>query len=286
MNIAIAMPRIMEIPGLNRRQKTLIMAAAASVLLACVLGAGFLLSPDLITTHFDLRNLSPSLDHLFGTDWLGRDMFTRTAKGLCLSMGIGLIASVASVIISMTLGMAAATLGKTVDSIISFLVDLFLGVPHLVALLLIAFALGGGAKGVIVGVACTHWPSLTRLIRAEVLQIRTSDYVAVSRQMGRSPWFIAVYHMMPHLVPQFLVGVLLLFPHAILHEASITFLGFGLSPHQPAIGVILSESMKYLATGMWWLAFFPGLSLLVIVRAVDVLGENLRQLTDPHSAQV
>lgn len=278
--------RAMAWPGLNRRQKTLVIMTLASVILAGVLLSGVLLDPERIATHFDQRNLSPSLDHFFGTDWLGRDMFTRTVKGLCLSMGIGLIASVVSVIVAMTMGMAAATLGKTVDSGVSFLVDLFLGVPHLVTLILIAFVMGGGAKGVIVGVACTHWPSLTRLIRAEVMQLRTSDFVKVSSHMGRSRAFIAVYHMMPHLVPQFLVGVLLLFPHAILHEASITFLGFGLSPHQPAIGVILSESMKYLATGMWWLAFFPGLSLLIIVRAVDLLGDNVRRMTDPHNAHV
>jgi peptide/nickel transport system permease protein len=80
------------------------------------------------------------------------------------------------------------------------------------------------------------------------------------------------------------VGLILLLPHAILHEASITFLGFGLSPHKPAIGVILSESMKYLSQGLWWLAFFPGISLLVIVRAFDIIGENLRLMIDPHNA--
>jgi peptide/nickel transport system permease protein len=89
---------------------------------------------------------------------------------------------------------------------------------------------------------------------------------------------------MPHLVPQLLIGVLLLFPHAILHEASITFLGLGLSPHQPAIGIILSEAMRYLSTGMWWLAVFPGLGLLVVVRMFDRLGDRLRVLTDPRHA--
>jgi peptide/nickel transport system permease protein len=88
--------------------------------------------------------------------------------------------------------------------------------------------------------------------------------------------------MLPHILPQLLVGMLLLFPHAILHEAAITFLGLGLSPHQPAVGIILSESMRYLSTGMWWLAVFPGLSLLVTVRAFDRIGENLRGLLDPH----
>ena len=195
-----------------------------------------------------------------------------------------MLAASASVVIALTLGMAAATMGKKADALISWLIDLFLGLPHLVALILIAFTMGGGMKGVVIGVAVTHWPSLTRLIRAEVMQLRSMEYVKVSRKLGKSRWWIASRHILPHIIPQLFVGLLLLFPHAILHEASITFLGFGLSPHKPAIGIILSESMRYLSTGMWWLAFFPGLALLIVVRAFDVLGDNLRLLLNPHNA--
>ena len=100
------------------------------------------------------------------------------------------------------------------------------------------------------GIALTHWPSLARLIRAEVLQLKESPYIQVAQKLGKSRWYIARKHMLPHLLPQFLVGLVLLFPHAILHESSITFLGFGLSAQQPAIGIVLSESMKHLVTGM------------------------------------
>ena len=98
-----------------------------------------------------------------------------------------------------------------------------------------------------------------------------------------SPWQIGVKHMMPHLLPQVLVGMVLMFPHAILHEASITFLGFGLSPEQPAIGVILSESMKYLTMGKWWLALFPGLFLVGTVLLFHYIGQELCRLLDPGS---
>ena len=91
--------------------------------------------------------------------------------------------------------------------------------------------------------------------------------------------------MLPYVLPQFIVGLILLFPHAILHEAAITFLGFGLPPEQPAIGVILSESMAYLSAGMWWLAVFPGLALVAVVLLFDAAGSNLRKLVDPHSSQ-
>ena len=103
-------------------------------------------------------------------------------------------------------------------------------------------------------------------------------------KLGKSNLEIAWKHMVPHLLPQFLVGLILLFPHAILHEASITFLGFGLSPEQPAIGIILEESMTHLAMGRWWLAVFPGLLLVMTVVLFDVAGESLRKLLDPASA--
>jgi peptide/nickel transport system permease protein len=272
------------IPKLNRRQKTLIISLASVFLLIGIIVASFILSDERIATHLDARNLSPSWEHPFGTDWLGRDMFVRTIKGLSLSLAVGMVAAVVSSLIALILGMAAATMGKFVDTIITWLVDLFLGIPHLVALILIAFTLGGGAKGVIIGVAFTHWTSLTRVIRAEILGLRTANFVGVSKNLGKSRWWIATKHILPHVIPQLFVGLILLFPHAILHEASITFLGFGLSPHQPAIGVILSESMKYLSQGLWWLAFFPGIALLVVVRAFDIIGENLRLMIDPHNA--
>ena len=137
----------------------------------------------------------------------------------------------------------------------------------------------------LVGLCATHWTSLARLIRGEVLQLCSQQYVAVSRKLGKSGGWILRCHLLPHLVPQFFVGLVLLFPHAILHEASISFLGYGLPPEQPAIGIILAESMKYLSAGMWWLAVFPGLLLVMIVLLVDRLGENLKRLIDPYSAQ-
>lgn len=269
---------------LNRRQWTIVTTVLSFLILLSIFLGGWLMGNDRLATNFAMRNQAPSLSYLFGTDWLGRDMLIRTVKGLSLSIGVGIMAAAISAVIALILGMLAATMGKWVDAFISWLVDLFLGVPHLVILILIAFTLGGGAKGVIVGIALTHWPSLTRVIRAEVLQLRSAEYIQVSRRLGRSRWWIASRHMLPHLLPQLLIGFILLFPHAILHEAAITFLGLGLSPHQPAIGIILAESMRYLSTGMWWLAFFPGLTLLLVVRTFDIVGHNLQQLFDPHHA--
>ena len=267
----------------NQRTKTLILLAVAVFYLAGVAVWGLVGRESALVTDFSRKNLTPSLSYLFGTDWLGRDMLARTVTGLSISIIIGVCAAAVSAVIAGLLGVAAATLGKKVDAVITWLIDLIMGIPHILLLILISFAAGKGLTGVILGVSLTHWTSLARVIRAEVLQLKESTYIRTAEKLGHSKWSIAKKHMLPHLIPQFLVGLVLLFPHAILHEASITFLGFGLSTEQPAIGVILSESMKYLVTGKWWLALFPGLMLVLTVMLFDLLGECLRKLTDPGS---
>jgi len=268
----------------NRRKTLLAWLIIAFTFLVVVCIAGMYCGDAARATDFSQKNIAPCLAHPFGTDWLGRDMFVRTLRGLSISILIGVSAATFSALMAFLLGVAAATLGKTVDGIITWVIDLIMGVPHLLLLILICVAVGKGLKGVIIGVALTHWTSLARLIRGEVLQLRESQYIKIARKLGKSEWHIAFKHMVPHLLPQFIVGLILLFPHAILHESSITFLGFGLSSEQPAIGVILSESMKYLITGNWWLALFPGIMLVLTVVFFYIAGENLRKLIDPSSA--
>ena len=107
----------------------------------------------------------------------------------------------------------------------------------------------------------------------------------VNCEIAGCPVRIALTHMVPYVLPQYLVGIVLLFPHAIMAEASVTFLGFGLPPDIPAIGTVLSESMSYLSAGMWWLAFFPGVALVLTVMLFDLVGSGLRRVVDPHSSQ-
>ncbi len=271
--------------GLDRRSQTLFFISGCLVLFGAVFVGAWLYGEQGEVTSLLSRKLPPSLQHPFGTDWLGRDMLARTLKGLRVSLFVGLSAAMCSATIALLLGLMAATLGKTVDGIVTWLVDVAMATPHLVLLILISFACGGGAKGVIIAVAASHWPSLTRVIRAEVMQLRSSDYVLLSRQLGKSQMFIARKHLLPHVFPQFVVGLLLLFPHAILHAAALTFLGFGMSPHTPAIGVLLAESMRYLSMGLWWLAVAPGVALVITVKAFDALGSNVRALLSPRTCR-
>lgn len=269
----------------NRRKKAVLLAAAMALVFAGVYACGILIPEQGVAGSFLNAKLPPCIEHPFGTDALGRDLFLRTLKGLSLSITIGLAASAISAIIALLVGIAAATGSKGADSLINWLIDLVMGVPHTILIILISFALGRGLKGLLAGIAATHWCSLARLIRGEVLQLRSQPYVAVSRKLGKSSAWILTHHLLPHLVPQFLVGLVLMFPHAILHEAAISFLGFGLAPEQPAIGIILAESMRYLSTGMWWMAMLPGLTLALLVLQIDKLGECLGMILDPYSAQ-
>ena len=270
---------------LSRRQQTLWVIGLCSLFLLGIILSNWIIGDTGLNPILTQRNQSPSLDHPFGTDWLGRDMLSRSLHGMSLSLRVGLLAATISAFIGSGLGLTAGTLGGWVDAVITWIVDVFFSLPHLVLLILIAFAVGGGTTGVVVAVALTHWTSLARVIRAEVLQVNSSDYVQLSHRLGRSPLWIARHHMIPHIIPQLLVGLILLFPHAILHEAALSFIGIGLSPHIPAIGIILAESMRHLSTGYWWLGVMPGVLLLLAVKAFDWLGENLRDLLDPKTSQ-
>ena len=267
----------------NRRQSTILFLIAAAAILAAVTVSGILLEERGMETDFSRTNLTPSLLYLFGTDWMGRDMFARTLAGLSLSIRIGLLTAAVSAAAALVLGTAAAVLGRKADAVISWLIDLVMGIPHILLVMLISIACGRGFAGVVAGVSLGHWPSLARVIRGEVLQLRAAPYILAAEKLGVGRLRIIAGHMVPHILPQFLTGMILLFPHAILHEASVTFLGFGLSSEQPAIGVILSESMQYLTTGKWWLALFPGLALVLVVILFAMLGERLRRLLDPAS---
>lgn len=270
---------------INRRTKVVIWTVTLAIVLIFVYMFGILIPDEAVAGSFLNAKLPPSREHFFGTDALGRDLFMRTLKGLSVNMTVGIAASLISAVIAVFVGIVAATGSQYADAFVNWIIDLVMSVPHTILIILISFAFGRGLKGLLIGIAATHWCSLARLIRGEVLQLRAEQYVAVSRKLGKSGGWVLMHHLLPHLVPQFFVGLILMFPHAILHEASISFLGFGLPPEQPAIGIILSESMRYLSTGMWWSAVLPGLVLVMIVLLVDQLGEHLRAIIDPYSAQ-
>ena len=268
----------------NRRQWMVLLMMISLFLLILVTGGGLAFEEAAGATDFSRRNLAPCMEYPFGTDFMGRDMFRRTVTGLSVSIRLGLLTAGVSAVIAFFLGLGAAVLGKGADALISGVIDLVMGIPHILLLILISVACGKGFWGVVIGISLTHWTSLARLIRGEVLQLKESNYIKIASRLGHGKLKVAFAHMTPHLLPQFITGLVLMFPHAILHEASITFLGFGLSPEEPAIGVILSESMQYLVMGRWWLALFPGLLLAGVVLLFHFLGQGPLLLLDPEQA--
>ena len=265
----------------DRRQSALLLIALAAAVLCAAALAGASAAQQASAVDFTRRNLPPCLSFPFGTDWMGRDMLSRTLAGLSVSIRIGVLTALVSTAVALALGTACAAFGGWADGLVCWIIDLVMGVPHILLIILISIACGRGAVGVAAGVTLSHWPALARVIRGEVLQLRRAPYLQAARHLGASRWDLLRRHYFPHLLPQLLTGLILQFPHAVLHEASVTFLGFGLSPDQPAIGVILSESMGHLAAGRWWLALFPGLSLVLVTSLFALAGERARLLFSP-----
>lgn len=269
----------------NPRLRTLRLCLVLLLFFIALSLCGLWLESTAQSTDLSRKNLPPSRAFLFGTDFLGRDMLARTLAGLSMSLRLGLLTACLGMLVAFGVGVLAGFSGGRVDAALSFLIDLLLGIPHLLLLILVAFACGRGLIGVVIAISLTHWMSQARLLRAETLQLSGSGFVLASAKLGVGRRHLLTRHLLPHLWPQVLVGWVLLFPHAILHEASLTFLGFGLPAETPAIGGILSESMRYLATGQWWLAVFPGLSLVAVVLLFSLLGQALRRQLDPATAQ-
>ena len=266
----------------NLRTKTLVIIAISALVIVSIFVCGYFVRD--IPSSFANANQMPSLEHIFGTDWMGRDMFQRTIAGLGLSIMVGFIASAVSTCISIILGLFSS-FNKFADECVAGIIDLFGSIPHILLIIIVSIMFCGGVYGVIMGVGLTHWTPLARVLRSEVKEIRTKEYIHLAQNLGKSKIWIALKHILPLIISQIIVGVILMFPHAIMHEAAITFLGFGLPPHEPAIGVILAESMHYLSSGYWWLAFYPGVSLLLVVLLFDLIGENVEKLLNPETAQ-
>jgi peptide/nickel transport system permease protein len=269
--------------GLPRRavRRQLVRRGAVALgLLAAVLAVQLLPLDPLSVDPF-ARGLPPALAAPFGTDLLGRDVLARTFAALAVSAQVGLVAASLSTAIALAFAVAA-TFSRLADRIVGVLTELALGLPHFVLVLMVAYAAGGGMTGVILGVALTHWPRLSRVLRHEAQTVAAADYVRISRALGRSRVWIARHHMAPHLLPQLVAGFVLIFPHAILHEAGLSFIGLGIEPHLPSIGVMLAESLRGLMAGHWWVALFPGLGLVLLALAFELFGEALRRAADPR----
>ncbi|MEV7194353.1 ABC transporter permease [Streptomyces sp. NPDC093510] len=224
----------------------------------------------------------PSLAHPFGTDDVGRDLLLRCVYGLRVSLLVGVVAAVVATVIGTAVGALAAASGGWVDRIVMRLVDVFSSVPHLLLGIFIVAMFRPGVWPVVVSVALTHWLSTARIVRAEVLSLRSRPYVDAAISGGASRLRVAVRHLLPGVLPQAGLAAVLMVPHAIWHESALSFLGLGLPTHQASLGTLVQSARGSLLAGDWWPTLFPGLFIIVPTLAIAGLAGAWRERINPR----
>ena len=230
----------------------------------------------------DLINMrkAPSAAHWFGTDDLGRDVFARVVYGSRISLMIGFVPSVISLLLGTVLGLMAGFLGRRVDAVIMRLADVVLAFPSLLLAMVVMYTLGSSILNMFIELSIINWAGTARVVRAQMLSIKEKEFVEAARSMGVSRWKIVFRHILPNCLPNLIVLFTLDIPGAIMWESSMSFLGVG-DPNAASWGLMVSQGKSY-AYMCPWLILAPGLAILITVMAFNFLGDGLRDAIDPY----
>lgn len=254
-------------------------------LLALLLVAVALLAPvlagDPLAQDLGARLQPPSGEHLLGTDQLGRDVWSRVVHGSRISLRIGLTVVTVALVIGGLVGLLAGMVGGLVDEIAMRLTDIFFAFPALILAMAIAGALGPSLGNLMIAVAAVSWPNYARLLRAQVLSLKTLDFVDASRALGANRWRQALRHVLPNAITPLLVQASFDVGAAILTAAGLGFIGFGAQPPTPEWGAVVSETRSFIAEAPW-ASSAPALAILLTVLAFNLLGDGLRDVLDPR----
>nr|WP_245731606.1 nickel transporter permease [Loktanella fryxellensis] len=240
----------------------------------------------LIATHDPyLQNLGdalarPSGAHVFGTDELGRDIFSRLVHGARITLTIIFLVTIVVGPIGLFVGTVAGYHGGWLDTILMRVTDIFLSFPSLILSLAFVAALGPSLNNAIIAIALTAWPPIARLARAETLTFRSADYIAAARLQGASSWRIIWRSIVPMCMPSLLIRLTLNMATVILTAAGLGFLGLGAQPPLPEWGAMIATGRRYMIDS-WWLVTFPGLAILCVSLGFNLLGDGLRDALDP-----
>ncbi len=267
-----------------RKDHVLGMISAAIVLF--LLGVA-ILAP-LIATHdpsavgraVGSKLASPSLDHLFGTDQLGRDIFSRVVFGARISLVVATATVIISTVIGTLLGAVSGYFGGWVDMIVQRIVDAVMSIPAIILALFIVSLLGASISNVVLALSIIYIPRFARIARGEMLRIRGAEYVVAAEALGAPSGRVILKHGVPNLVAPIIILASLTFGQAIVAEAALSFLGVGAPITEPSWGQMLSSSRQFM-TVAWWAVFFPGAALSLGVLAFNLLGDSLRDHLDP-----
>lgn len=268
-------------PDLRRPHAHLWAVAVLTAIVVYALVVPLLAGADPRLTDFAAAYRGPSSSHWFGTDSAGRDLFVRTAAGLQVSLVIAAVCAVTSAALGLAVGVAAGALGGRVDRTVMRLVDGINALPHLLLGIVIVALYPGNLAAILASIALTHWTQVARIARAEVRAARSATYIEAARLSGATRTRVTVTHLVPAAAGQGIVAVILLLPHAIWHESTLSFLGLGLPPDQASLGTLLQDARAAVLTGAWWTLLFPAVALVVTTLAVSVVGTTLRDRITP-----
>ncbi len=244
--------------------------------------ADFLIPYGVNETDLRVRLEGPSADHLFGTDHLGRDVLSRVLIGAQLSMAIGFLAAGLATVISIVLGVLSGYFGGKVDMLIQRFVDAWMCFPDLLFLMVVISIIGAGVPQIVMALSLIYGIAGSRIVRGSVISVRENMHTHAARSMGAKTMHILVRHILPNIMPVVIVLFTTRVGAAILTEAGLSFLGLGVPPPTPTWGGMLSGTGRtYMYIGPW-LALAPGLCLTIVVYAINVYGDALRDLLDPR----
>ena len=231
------------------------------------------------------RLQAPSLTHVFGTDDLGRDVFTRMIFGARISLAVGFISVFIILVIGTFLGIISGYYGGKIDYIIMRFTDIVLCFPTFFLIILVIAFIEPNIYNVMIVIGVTSWPGLARLVRAEVLSLKEREFILVSKMMAISNIKIFFVHILPNIISPLMVYSSLAIGGAILTESALSFLGLGVQPPMPSWGQILTSGKDYIYMA-WWLSLFPGIAILVTVLAFNLVGEAIRDIFDPKEENI
>ncbi len=224
----------------------------------------------------------PSAAHWFGTDALGRDIFSRTLVATRLDLGIAFSAVALSFVFGITLGLAAGFFGGWWDTGVTRLSDTIMAFPLFVLAMGIVAALGNTVGNIVLATAIINLPFYIRVARAEANVRRNAGYIEAARLSGNGDWRILAVHLFPNILPPAMVQVSLNMGWAILNAAGLSFIGMGVRPPTPEWGILVAEGAQFIVSGEWWVSFFPGAVLMLAVFTFNLLGDALRDIFDPR----
>lgn len=228
-----------------------------------------------------MQNLEPSAGHWFGTDNLGRDVFTRTWYGARISLFVGLVAALVDLLIGVAYGGISGYIGGRTDLVMMRIIEILYGLPYLLVVILLMVVMGPSLLTIIVALTVTGWTGMARIVRGQVLQLKNYEFVTASQSFGSKTWRIVRKDLIPNAMGPIIVQMTLTVPSAIFSEAFLSFLGLGVQAPYASWGVMASDGLTPFLEGLWWQLFFPALFISLTMFAFNILGDGLQDALDP-----